>query len=75
MKKFARRSLIFAGILFTIGVIILIICSFFAGGRLRSALSDTVSTELHSALHGNLLHLWNDNYNHRFNRHYPTHSG
>lgn len=75
MKKFAKRSLIFAGILFTVGVVILIICSFFAGGRLRHALSDTVSTELHRALPGSLLYLWNDNYNHRFNRHYPTHSG
>lgn len=74
MKKFAKTSLITAGILFVIGVIILIICSFFAGG-MRSVLSNTVSSELHSALNGSGLHLWNGSSHHHFNNNYPIHSG
>jgi len=74
MKKFAKASLITAGILFIIGAVILIICSFFAGS-MRSALSDTVSSELHSTLNGNILHFWHGNSHHRFNNSYPIHSG
>lgn len=46
MKKFAKISLIISGAFFITGVIILIICSIFAGGRIRSKLSDTVSSKL-----------------------------
>lgn len=76
MKKFARISLITAGILFITGVVILIICSIFAGGRLRGALSDTVSSELHSTLNGDILELFDiGTHHHDFNNSFPVHSG
>ncbi|MBD5451407.1 MAG: DUF4097 domain-containing protein [Lachnospiraceae bacterium] len=76
MKKFAKVSLITAGILFITGAVILIICSFFAGS-MRGTISDAVSDRLHSTVSGNILHLWNWNGNshHHFNDSYPIHNG
>ena len=74
MKKFANISLTVAGILFVIGAIILIICSFFAGSML-SLLTDTVSPQLHNVVGGNIPQLWNGNSHHHFDSSYPIHSG
>lgn len=74
MKKFASISLIVAGTLFVTGAVILIICSFFAG-NMRSALSDTVSSQLHSTLGGIPLYSWGRTSGHHFNSHYPVQNG
>ena len=74
MKKFAKVSMITAGILFVTGAIILIICSFFAGS-MRGASTDVVSSELHSTVNGDILYLWNGNSHHRFNDNYTIHNG
>ena len=46
MKKFTRASLIISAAFFVTGAIILVICSIFAGGRMRSELSNAVSSKL-----------------------------
>ena len=60
MKKFAHASLTVAGILFLIGAIILIICIFFAGS-IHGILTESVSSELHNTVNGNIFHLWSGN--------------
>ena len=74
MKKFANVSLIVAGILFVTGAIILLICSMFAG-NMRGALSDGVSSQLHSTINGNVFHLWNGNTHHHFDKSHAIYSG
>ncbi len=74
MKKFARTSLIVSGILFVTGAVILIICSLWAGS-MRSALSDTVSSQLHNTLSFGPLFFWGKSSNHHWNHHYPVQSG
>lgn len=73
MKKFAKASLITSGILFIVGFIILIICFFWAGGI--HGITNTVSSELHGTINGNILPLWSGHSQHHFNNSYPIHSG
>lgn len=77
MKKFAKVSLIISGVLFSIGVVILILCSIFAG-KMRHTLSDTVSTELHNTLNNDIFGINGLNWHlhhHDFNSNFPTYSG
>lgn len=74
MKKFAKVSLITAGILFFSGAIILIICSFLAGS-MRDSITDAVSERLHDTVDVNISQLWGNAPHHSFNNDYPIHSG
>lgn len=78
MKKLAKISLIITGVLFSTGVVILILCGIFAGG-MRRTLSDAVSAELHNTLNGDILgvgdlHFHSHN-SHNFDDSFPTYSG
>lgn len=75
MKKFAKAALITAGILFFTGVIILIICSIFAGTAYRGTLSDTVSSQLHRIAQNGFLHIDGHSSHYSFDSSYPIYSG